>query len=370
MRKTEKSGEQIAPGVWQLKKNEFLLRIQSKDPTTGRKRNVRRVLVGVTRSEALRERESLLRPLMDAASIDSEESEAFEPSATNETALPAPNVASAAMVPNVASAAMVPNVVSAAMAPQGWALLQGPQGPVWVPMAALSGGSPNAPFPVASTRTTSLPTLRTFATSWLAKKVARGDLERQTRERYVVALDRLSKRLLDKPLDELTADDVEQWMLASREKGFAPGTVNSRRNVLVSVLNAARREHGLTRNVAHEVRPLREMHDLEDRNAASPEELRALLTWLRAHQRMLYVAALTQAMTGLRWARCRRFGGRTSTSTHVCCRCVGRSCVARCCRRRRRTRRASSGCLVRYSTSCSRIARGRCPKSCRAGSVG
>ncbi|MEZ4248856.1 MAG: tyrosine-type recombinase/integrase [Polyangiales bacterium] len=136
----------------------------------------------------------------------------------------------------------------------------------------------------------------------LAREKGRsGDLERQTRERYVVALDRLSKRLLDKRLDELTPDDVEQWMLASREKGFAAGTVNSRRNVLVTVLNAAKREHGLTRNVAHEVRPLRETRDLEDRNAATPEELRALLAWLRSHERMLYVVALTQALTGLRW---------------------------------------------------------------------
>jgi len=45
MRKTEKSGKQIAPGVWQLKTNEFLLRVQPKDPTTGKKRNVRRLLV-------------------------------------------------------------------------------------------------------------------------------------------------------------------------------------------------------------------------------------------------------------------------------------------------------------------------------------
>lgn len=300
MRKTEKSGKQIAPGVWQLKTNEFLLRIQPKDPTTGKKRNVRRLLVGVSRNEALDERARLMGELTssDASTTDpmswmtTMSSAATMSSTTTRTATRSKTVATPS---EVSSPPVTPSV------PPGWALVHGPNGPTWVPATALSSGSPNAPTTVVSTTTMSLPTLRTFATSWLAKKVARGDLERQTRERYVVALDRLSKRLLDKRLDELTPDDVEQWMLASRAKGFAPGTVNSRRNVLVTVLNAARREHGLSRNVAHEVRPLRETRDLEDRNAATPEELRALLVWLRSHERMLYVVALTQALTGLRW---------------------------------------------------------------------
>ena len=49
MRLTEKSGRQISPGVWQLKRDLFIIRAQPVDPLTGSKRNMRRVLRGVTR---------------------------------------------------------------------------------------------------------------------------------------------------------------------------------------------------------------------------------------------------------------------------------------------------------------------------------
>lgn len=171
--------------------------------------------------------------------------------------------------------------------------------------ASRSPARPEAPVtgslePVAST--TGLVTLRSFAPSWLERKVLRGDIEKLTADRYATSLDRLSVRLLDTPVAQLGPADVEAWLLAARKEGFAPRTVNAWKAVLGTVLADAGRELGLTRNVAREVRSLRVPPNLEEPNALRPAELRALLAVLRrdAH-RLLYLAALTQAFTGLRW---------------------------------------------------------------------
>ena len=60
MRLTEKNGRQVAPGVWQLNRDMFIVRAQPVDALTGRKRNVRRVLHGATLGQALLAREQLL----------------------------------------------------------------------------------------------------------------------------------------------------------------------------------------------------------------------------------------------------------------------------------------------------------------------
>jgi integrase len=60
MRKTEKKGRKILPGIWQLNRTTFIVRAQPKDPHTGKKRNVRRVLLDSTRHDAIAVREGLL----------------------------------------------------------------------------------------------------------------------------------------------------------------------------------------------------------------------------------------------------------------------------------------------------------------------
>lgn len=60
MRLSEKNGRLVAPGVWQLNRDMFIVRAQPVDARTGRKRNVRRVLHGATLGQALIAREQLL----------------------------------------------------------------------------------------------------------------------------------------------------------------------------------------------------------------------------------------------------------------------------------------------------------------------
>lgn len=60
MRLTEKNGRQVAPGVWQLNRDMFIVRAQPVDALTGRRRNVRRVMHGATLSQALLAREQIL----------------------------------------------------------------------------------------------------------------------------------------------------------------------------------------------------------------------------------------------------------------------------------------------------------------------
>lgn len=60
MRKLEKTGRRILPGIWQLNRTTFIVRVQPKDARTGRKQNLRRVLENATRQDAIRVREELL----------------------------------------------------------------------------------------------------------------------------------------------------------------------------------------------------------------------------------------------------------------------------------------------------------------------
>ncbi len=60
MRKTHKPGKKILPGIWKLNQDTFVVRAQPIDPRTGKKKNRKRLLEGVTLQEAMREREALL----------------------------------------------------------------------------------------------------------------------------------------------------------------------------------------------------------------------------------------------------------------------------------------------------------------------
>ncbi len=61
MRKSEKQGRRVLPGLWQLKRKVWIVRAQPVDPSTGKRVNLRRVLEDVSRQEAIEAREALLR---------------------------------------------------------------------------------------------------------------------------------------------------------------------------------------------------------------------------------------------------------------------------------------------------------------------
>lgn len=225
MRKSEKSGRKVLPGIWQLNRTTFVVRAQPRDPRTGKKKNLRRLLEDSTLKEAMAAREELLRSV-------------HEPRSTP----------------------------------------------------------------------TRRETVGDFAAYWLDYKAKRGDLESSTLERYATALGHLSERILESYLDELSVDDVVNWMLKAVQvapgrvpKRFAASTVNSWLRVLRTLLNDACRLRGLRFNPAAAARPLVESTNLEEPNSLSTDDLARLLDELREAEPALMMAAWTQAFTGLRW---------------------------------------------------------------------
>lgn len=144
-------------------------------------------------------------------------------------------------------------------------------------------------------------TLGSYAESWLTTKLERGDLAPSTSNRYATALDHLSLWLKQMPLSEVAPRDVEQWMVAAKKQGFAPGTVNSWLRVLRALLSDALRDRLVAVNAAQQVKPLTDNLNLEETNSLSPDELRNVLVALRSQNHVIHAAAWTQAVTGLRW---------------------------------------------------------------------
>jgi len=60
MRQVETAGRKILPGIWQLNRTTYIVRAQPRDPRTGKKRNIRRLLENSSRQDALAMREDLL----------------------------------------------------------------------------------------------------------------------------------------------------------------------------------------------------------------------------------------------------------------------------------------------------------------------
>jgi hypothetical protein len=146
MRKSEKQGRRVLPGLWQLKRRVWIVRAQPVDPSTGKRVNLRRVLEDVSRQEAIEAREALLRT--------------FE--VRDE--------------------------------PVSWP----------------------SPTPL-----TAQVVVGDFASSWLERKIARGDLNASTAERYALALDRLSDRIAETAMRDVAPSDIERWMIASLAQ-YAP----------------------------------------------------------------------------------------------------------------------------------------------------
>lgn len=155
---------------------------------------------------------------------------------------------------------------------------------------------------------TSQETVGSFAKSWLRRKAERGDIEVSTLDRYGTALGHLSTRILNSYLGEVTAADIENWMVKATQmrrgrkpERYSANTVNGWLRVLRTMLNDARRLRGLRDNVATAVRPLKEAHDLEETNSLNATELSKVLNALRDAKPEVMMAAWTQAFTGLRW---------------------------------------------------------------------
>ena len=253
-------GRQVVPGIWQTNtKNEWVIRAQPLDPVTGRRKNIRRLLQGVSLVEAIATRDELVRRFL----------------------------ASVVVADVITTAAPVTPVVSApTAAPPELVTLA----PAATPPSAGTGSPSISPV-----------TVRTFATSWLERKLGRGDITDVTHGRYATALDRMSAAILDSPPASLTAESIETWQLASRRK-YDPETVNGWHRVLSQVLNDAMRRLGLLRNVALDVPLLRKKVDLVDTNSATPAELGAILVALRESADWVVAnAAHLQAETGTRW---------------------------------------------------------------------
>ncbi len=248
-KRTEASGQWVAEGVWKLKRDVFLVRVQVRD-ASGAKKNRRRILEGSTLTEALLERDRIRAALSGGTST---------------------GALRAATEPVVSELGTSSTRVSQAMT------------------EPVSSATSNA-------ATTSRPSLGDFAESWLARKKARGDLEERTLERYATALDHLSRRLVRTPVDEVTPEMIEDWVAASTRR-FSPTTINGWLRVLRACLKAAR----LPSNPALEVPFLREPVNLEEPNALPPDQLKKLLTALSAHGHVIEAAAWTQALTGCRW---------------------------------------------------------------------
>jgi integrase len=226
MRRSEQRAVAVTTGVWQVGRKTFIIRAQPKDPITGKKKNIRRVLENSSRPEALRARLELIRP----------------PST--------------------------------------------PPSPVPQPTQATVGTPPES--------------VADFATWWIKRLSARGDVEVSTMRRYTLALDRLSARLLATPLTEVTPHMIEAWMIAASAE-FSATTVNSWRAVLRTLFNDATKFRDVARNPVAATRPLRPRTDLTQTNSLSPLQVLALLKELDSEDPMLALAATIQIYAGLRW---------------------------------------------------------------------
>ena len=158
MRKLEKHGRWVLPGLWRLNRTTWIARVPPRDPRTGKRVNRRRLITNATRSEAVAVLESMRRE---------------------------------AEQPNTAA------TVSADCAGDGGRL-------------ARADDEQDRPTDT-----------RRFHRVVARAKNRSGDLEETTATRYATDLGHLSKRLLRMRLDEIQPNDIELWMIAARKDGFA-----------------------------------------------------------------------------------------------------------------------------------------------------
>jgi integrase len=156
------------------------------------------------------------------------------------------------------------------------------------------------PPPTQATGGTRPESVADFATWWIKRLSARGDVEISTMRRYTLALDRLSARLLATPLTDVTPHMIEAWMIAASAE-FSATTVNSWRAVLRTLFNDAAKFQDVTRNPVAATRPLRLKTNLTETNSLSAGQALVLLRELDREDPMLALAATIQIYTGLRW---------------------------------------------------------------------
>ena len=141
-----------------------------------------------------------------------------------------------------------------------------------------------------------VPTLRTYATSWLDGKRKR--VRWQSLEKYAGILDQhILPALGDIYLDALARRDIEAWVQAQAEQA-KPRSVNARLAILKSILKEATNEFGL-RNPSVLIRTL-PTPDV-NRPSMTPDQLRVLLEVIKTEAPGSYCLALMLALTGMRW---------------------------------------------------------------------
>jgi len=149
-------------------------------------------------------------------------------------------------------------------------------------------------------------TLRTYATSWLTRKLL--SVRPSTAKHYASTLEAaILPTLGDTYVDALTRDDVIAWLSTQASLGHSPHTVNGRLRVLRTVLRDAVAELELTRDPIARVASLpTEQDDDEDEDDdrgkhLEASELRALLEAAERVTPTWHPLFLTLALTGGRW---------------------------------------------------------------------
>lgn len=146
------------------------------------------------------------------------------------------------------------------------------------------------------------PTLRTYATSWLTRKLL--SVRPSTAKHYASTLEAaILPTLGDIYVDALDRDDVTRWLAEQKASGVSPHTVNGRLRVLRTVVRDAVAELDLTRDPLARVASLPTEQDDEDERGKhlEPSELRALLEAAEHVTPTWHPLFLTLALTGGRW---------------------------------------------------------------------
>ena len=145
-------------------------------------------------------------------------------------------------------------------------------------------------------------TVASFATSWLATKLKRGDLAPSTARKYAEAIDiHVLPTFGEHRLEHLTTRDISAWLAAKAADDYAPSTCNSWLRAFATMLADAVSDGLLTHNPAVAVKALRQRDDVDDDNALHPNELRIYLETWKGLYPDFYPLVLSMALTGIRW---------------------------------------------------------------------
>lgn len=139
--------------------------------------------------------------------------------------------------------------------------------------------------------------LREFATSWMRGKLP--TIKPSSADKYATILDRhVLPALGDYYVDAIEPADVLRWRDAQRGK---PRSINSRLQLLRTMLRDAQIHLNLPRDPTGRVQALPIPQTGEDTNRLTPDELTRVLFYLRDREPNWYPLFLTLALTGARF---------------------------------------------------------------------